>query len=384
MPGKGARPALRRAPASWRTTWAGSSTDKPVAAVPLECRGAAGPPGRAGRLPDRRRDRPRPAEHRLPRPVRPAQQPVALKVFPPGLCTRDEWEARLRRGADLWAALAHPHIVPVQRAGWWDESPVRGPGVRRRTAAWPPGSPGQPHPVREALRLVEQLAEIVGYLHRQGVVHGNLKPSNVLLAADGIPRVADFRPTGGLFQGPLPADDGEPAGLRLPGPRAGRRPERRAAPLHGHLRPGADPVRAADRPAAVCRSHRAGSAGAGAQSRPGPALAPQPRGDAAPGQSACAACGRTPGGVSTACMTWRSACVLFSTTPPAAACRTAGAIRWTVSSGFADSAAARVTPGPSLVPAKGLRSQPLGDHVLHQVARRGCCSPTRCRTSSRA
>src|SRR5262249_45085152 len=48
------------------------------------------------------------------------------------------------------------------------------------------------------LRLVEQLTEIVSYLHRQGVVHGNLKPSNVLLAADGIPRVADFRPTGGL------------------------------------------------------------------------------------------------------------------------------------------------------------------------------------------
>jgi serine/threonine protein kinase len=57
------------------------------------------------------------------------------------------------------------------------------------------------------------LAEIVVYLHRQGVVHGNLKPSNVLLAADGIPRVADFRLAGGLFQGPLPAGDEGPAGL---------------------------------------------------------------------------------------------------------------------------------------------------------------------------
>jgi eukaryotic-like serine/threonine-protein kinase len=72
---------------------------------------------------------------------------------------------------------------------------------------------GRPYPVREALRLVEQLAEVVSYIHRQGVVHGNLKPSNVLLAADGIPRVTDFRPTGGLFQGPLPADDAEAAGL---------------------------------------------------------------------------------------------------------------------------------------------------------------------------
>jgi serine/threonine protein kinase len=57
------------------------------------------------------------------------------------------------------------------------------------------------------------LTEIVSYLHRQGVVHGNLKPSNVLLAADGIPRVVDFRLTGGLFLGQLPVDDPAPAGL---------------------------------------------------------------------------------------------------------------------------------------------------------------------------
>src|SRR5262249_9180665 len=67
--------------------------------------------------------------------------------------------------------------------------------------------------IRQALRLVEQLTELVRYLHRQGGVHGNLKPSNVLLAADGIPRVVDFRATGGLFQGPLPTDDSEPVGL---------------------------------------------------------------------------------------------------------------------------------------------------------------------------
>jgi serine/threonine protein kinase len=67
--------------------------------------------------------------------------------------------------------------------------------------------------VGEALRLVEQLGEIVSYLHRQGVVHGNLKPSNVLLAADGIPRVVDFRSTGGLFLGSLPADESNLLGL---------------------------------------------------------------------------------------------------------------------------------------------------------------------------
>ncbi len=142
----------------------------------------------------------------------PLRQSVAVKVFPEGTCTRDEWEARLRRGADLWAAVAHPHVVSVQRAGWWA-------GAAYLIAEYVPhGSlaarlDGRPHPVREAVHLVGQLAEVVVYLHRQGVAHGNLKPSNVLLAADGIPRVADFRQTGGLFQSPPPADDGPPAGL---------------------------------------------------------------------------------------------------------------------------------------------------------------------------
>jgi serine/threonine protein kinase len=54
---------------------------------------------------------------------------------------------------------------------------------------------------------------VVAYLHRQGVVHGNLKPGNVLLAANGIPRLADLRLTGGLFQGPLLVEGDATAGL---------------------------------------------------------------------------------------------------------------------------------------------------------------------------
>jgi serine/threonine protein kinase len=139
-------------------------------------------------------------------------RPVALKVFPAGACTRPEWEARLRPGAELWAALTHPHLVAVHRAGWWDGAPylaleyVPHGSLAARMA-------GRPQPVGQALRLVEQLAEVVGYLHRQGVVHGNLKPANVLLAADGIPRITDFRLAGGLFHGSPPAEGTDRAGL---------------------------------------------------------------------------------------------------------------------------------------------------------------------------
>ncbi|HEV3238626.1 MAG TPA: serine/threonine-protein kinase [Gemmataceae bacterium] len=131
----------------------------------------------------------------------PLQQPVALKVFRAGICKQEEWESRIRQAAVLWAASAHPHILAAHRHGWWDGAPYlaveyvpQGSLISRQA--------DRPMSVYQALRLAEQLTETVSYLHRQGIVHGNLKPSNVLLAADGIPRIVDFRLTGGWFFGP--------------------------------------------------------------------------------------------------------------------------------------------------------------------------------------
>jgi serine/threonine protein kinase len=158
----------------------------------------------------------------------PLKQVVAVKLFRTG-CTREAWEAHLQRSAPLWATLAHPHVVPVQRAGWWDGAPYLA------LEYMPQGSlaarlAGHPYSVRAALGLVEQLAETVRYLHRQGVVHGNLKPSNVLLAADGIARVADFRPAACLAQCPLPQGDAEPSGLAYLAPELIANPEAEPRP----------------------------------------------------------------------------------------------------------------------------------------------------------
>ncbi len=148
---------------------------------------------------------------------------MAVKVFAAGVCTREAWEDRLRRNAGLWAALAHPQIVQVHRAGWWGASAylaveyVPNGALADRLA-------GRPVPVPEALRLVEQLAEVVGYLHRQGVVHGNLKPSNILLAADGIPRLTDLRLAGGLFRDERSAADRGRADAAYLAPEAARDP----------------------------------------------------------------------------------------------------------------------------------------------------------------
>ena len=47
-------------------------------------------------------------------------------------------------------------------------------------------------PIAEAVALVDQLADAMGYAHRQGVTHRDLKPENVLVTPDGRPIVTDF------------------------------------------------------------------------------------------------------------------------------------------------------------------------------------------------
>jgi len=158
----------------------------------------------------------------------PLQQPVALKVFDADICTREQWDTRIRRCTDQWAVLAHPNLLPIQQAGWWDGAPYL------VTEYVPRGSLAdqlaeQSYPIAQALRLVEQLAEIISYLHRQGVIHGNLKPSNVLLAAGGIPRVGDLYGTSGLSHGSLLASEAAPAGLGYLAPELIREP---GADLH--------------------------------------------------------------------------------------------------------------------------------------------------------
>src|SRR5262245_3383085 len=150
-------------------------------------------------------------------------QPVAVTVLHVPAEARDECESRIRTHIDARAGLAHPHIVPIQRSGWWDDAAF----VAMEFV--PHGSlaarlVGKPFPIDEAMRLVEQLAEVVSYLHRQGMVHGNLKPTNVLFAADGIPRVSDFRPIGGLFQIHLAAEEHDAAGLGYVAPEILRDP----------------------------------------------------------------------------------------------------------------------------------------------------------------
>ncbi|MBN9517620.1 protein kinase [bacterium] len=126
--------------------------------------------------------------------------PVAVKVYERGAVPRERWQMWFDGAAARWAAATHPHLLLPTRRGWLGDRPfVAQEFVPAGSVAAQFG--GTRCSLVAALRLVVQLTEVVGYLHRQGLVHGNVKPSNVLLAAGDIPRLADPLLPGELLHG---------------------------------------------------------------------------------------------------------------------------------------------------------------------------------------
>jgi serine/threonine-protein kinase len=117
-------------------------------------------------------------------------RPVALKVL-----GADHAAAlgarRFLREIETAANLSHPHVLPLFDSGEADGQLyyvmpyVEGETLRARLAR------EGPLPVADAVRLVRELADALGYAHAHGVVHRDLKPENVLLSG-GHAVVADF------------------------------------------------------------------------------------------------------------------------------------------------------------------------------------------------
>lgn len=128
---------------------------------------------------------------------------VALKIPRPHVLAEPRLADRLRREAQAAAGLDHPHIVPILETGlsgplWYIAMQYcDGPTL----AEWLHNQK-QPVAPRMAARLVAQLAGALAYSHASGVIHGDLKPANVLLfpvtdadRAQGLPwtpRLTDF------------------------------------------------------------------------------------------------------------------------------------------------------------------------------------------------
>ncbi|MBX7106067.1 MAG: serine/threonine protein kinase [Gemmataceae bacterium] len=122
---------------------------------------------------------------------------VAIKVPHPGAMIDPVMRDRFRREARAAAGLDHPNIVPVYEV---DDS---GP-VLLLVAAYCPGESlaqwlgrqKTPVPPQVAARLVAALADGVSHAHSRGVLHRDVKPSNILLneceGAEPRPLITDF------------------------------------------------------------------------------------------------------------------------------------------------------------------------------------------------
>jgi hypothetical protein len=117
---------------------------------------------------------------------------VALKLLATGICQAEEFVERFRREAQSAARLQHPNIVGVYEIGsvagrvYFSMQLVEGSTLEQRLRAGPLQS------VDEAAAIVRTLAETLHYAHELNVLHLDLKPANVLIAADGRPMIADF------------------------------------------------------------------------------------------------------------------------------------------------------------------------------------------------
>jgi formylglycine-generating enzyme required for sulfatase activity/serine/threonine protein kinase len=138
----------------------------------------------------------------------PLDRRVALKVLPPELLSSVSARARFRREAELAARLDHSGIAMVYGAGVEDDRPwiamrfVEGETLSRAIARARSVDQSCVHlgnaEAREreaALGVAACLAKVaraLHFAHEQGVVHRDVKPSNIIVAPDGNPVLLDF------------------------------------------------------------------------------------------------------------------------------------------------------------------------------------------------
>jgi Tol biopolymer transport system component len=122
------------------------------------------------------------------------QRPVALKFLSPALADDPVFRERFVRESRVAAAIEHPSIVPIYEAGMIGSSPfiamrfVPGRDLRTILRIEAPFTAGR------TIALARQLGSALDAAHRQGVVHRDVKPGNVILESDGEERayLVDF------------------------------------------------------------------------------------------------------------------------------------------------------------------------------------------------
>ncbi|MEU6582098.1 serine/threonine-protein kinase [Nocardia sp. NPDC046763] len=128
------------------------------------------------------------------------EREVALKLLPVELATDEDYRRRFEREARLAARLRGPHVVPIHAFGeldgrlYIDMELIEGSDLGKILR-----EVGSLRPDR-AVDLITQIAEALDIAHRAGLVHRDVKPSNVLTLPNGFAYLIDFGIARGVGQ----------------------------------------------------------------------------------------------------------------------------------------------------------------------------------------
>ena len=117
---------------------------------------------------------------------------VAIKILRPSLTSDQTFLVRFRQDARNVANLSHPNIVTVYDFGqdgttyYIVMEYVEGQDLKKLIKA------EAPFPVDRMLNLAIQMCAGIGYAHRAGLVHADVKPQNILVTATDHVKVTDF------------------------------------------------------------------------------------------------------------------------------------------------------------------------------------------------
>jgi serine/threonine-protein kinase len=117
---------------------------------------------------------------------------VAIKMLRQSLIHDEDFLARFQQEARAAANLAHPNIVTVHDFGQHEGryyivmEYIEGKDLKTLIKEGAPFSP------ERALDLTIQICAGLGYAHRAGLIHCDVKPQNVLVTADGRVKITDF------------------------------------------------------------------------------------------------------------------------------------------------------------------------------------------------
>ena len=119
------------------------------------------------------------------------QRVVAVKVLPAQLAADPVFEKRFRREAFAAASLNNPHVVPIHNFGeiegrlYVDMRLIEGEDLEHVLARGPLDP-------QRAVKIIEQIASALNAAHRVGLVHRDVKPSNILVCEEDFAYLIDF------------------------------------------------------------------------------------------------------------------------------------------------------------------------------------------------